>query len=98
MLKREIEVAGDGEPVIRGTGISAYAIAGLSAGQAVPEILADYPTLSRTQVEAAIEYAKVCPRKGRPYTARSFKRMVGDIGLQDVRIAKSAKGPREIER
>lgn len=97
-LKDDIEVVGDAEPVIRGTDIPAYAIAGLSAGQNVSQILEDYPTLSRAQVEAAIEYAKVYPKKGRPYPARSFKRMVGDIGLQDVRIAKSAKGPREIEQ
>ena len=97
-LKHEIEIVGDGEPVVRGTGISAYAIAGLSAGQSVSETLEDYPTLSRAQVEAAIEYAKVYPKKGRPYPARSFKRMTGDIGLKDVPIAKSAKGPREIEQ
>jgi uncharacterized protein (DUF433 family) len=95
-LKREIETAGEAEPVIRGTGISAYAIAGLSAGQTVAQIIEDYPTLSRAQVEAAIEYAKVYPKKGRPYPARSLKRMVGDIGLKDVPIAKSSKGPREI--
>ena len=97
-LKHEIEMAGDMEPVIRGTGISAYAIAGLSAGQTLSQILEDYPTLSRAQIEAAIEYAKVYPKKGRPYPARSFKRMVGDIGLTDVPIAKSTKGPREIEQ
>ncbi len=97
-LKREIATADDVDPVIRGTRISAYAIAGLSAGQSMSQILEDYPTLSRAQVEAAIEYAKVYPKKGRPYPARSFKRMVGDIGLKDVPITKSAKGPREIEQ
>lgn len=97
-LKHEIETVGDMEPVIRGTGISVHAIAGLSAGQTVSQILEDYPTLSRAQVEAAIEYAKVYPKKGRPYPTRSFKRMVGDIGLKDVPIAKSTKGPREIEQ
>lgn len=96
-LKQEITVADDGEPVVRGTGISAYAIAGLSAGQDIGEILQDYPSLSQAQVEAAIEYAKVYPKKGRPYPARSFKRMVGDIGLKEVPVAKSRKGPREIE-
>jgi hypothetical protein len=97
-LQQEIETAADEEPVIRGTGVSAYAIAGLSAGQTVAQILEDYPTLSRAQVEAAIEYAKVYPKKGRPYPARSFKRMMGEIGLKDVPISKSAKGPREIEQ
>ena len=96
-LKQEIAMS-DREPVIRGTGISPYAIAGLSAGQTVSEIIEDYPSLSRAQVEAAIEYARIYPKKGRPYPARSFKRMVGDIGLKDVPIARSAKGPREIEQ
>jgi hypothetical protein len=96
-LKQEIAMS-DREPVIRGTGISPYAIAGLSAGQTVSQIIEDYPSLSRAQVEAAIEYAKIYPKKGRPYPARSFKRMVGDIGLKDVPIARSAKGPREIEQ
>jgi len=97
-LKDEIEVVGDAEPVIRGTRISAYVIAGLAAGQTVAEILEDYPSLSRAQVEAAMEYTKIYPKRGRPYPARSFRRMVRDIGLKDVPIAKSAKGPREIER
>lgn len=96
-LKQEIAMS-DREPVIRGTGISPYAIAGLSAGQTVSQIIEDYPSLSRAQVEAAIEYARIYPKKGRPYPARSFKRMVGDIGLKDVPIARSAKGPREIEQ
>ena len=96
-LKQEIAMS-DREPVIRGTGISPYAIAGLSAGQTVSQIIEDYPSLSRAQVEAAIEYAKIYPKKGRPYPARSSKRMVGDIGLKDVPIARSAKGPREIEQ
>ena len=96
-LKQEIAMS-DREPVIRGTGISPYAIAGLSAGQTVSQIIEDYPSLSRAQVEAAIEYAKIYPKKGRPSPARSFKRMVGDIGLKDVPIARSAKGPREIEQ
>jgi len=91
-LKREIETADERETVIRGTRVSAYAIAGLSAGQTVSQILEDYPTLSRAQVEAAIEYAKVYPKKGRPYPARSFKRMVGDIGLKDCRSPSPQRG------
>ena len=63
---------------------------------AIPDRVPPLPELLRAQVEAAIEYAKIYPKKGRPYPARSFKRMAGDIGLKDVPIARSAKGPREI--
>lgn len=97
-LKSRIEDSAESEPLIHGTNISAYVIAGLAEGQTVAEILEDYPGLSRAQIEAAIDYARVYPKKGRPHPARSFKRMVGDIGLKDVPIVKTAKGPREIKQ
>lgn len=79
--------ASGGEPMIRGTRVPVYVIAGLARGQTVEEILEDYPSLTREQVEGAIEYATAYPKAGRPYPARSFKRMVGDLaeaGVWDV--------------
>lgn len=79
--------ATEGDPVIRGTSVPVYVIAGLARGQTVEEILEDYPSLTRKQVEAAIEYARAYPKTGRPYPARSFKRMIGDLaeaGVWDV--------------
>ena len=50
----------------------------------MPEILEDYPGLTTDQVEAAIEYAKVYPKPGRPLPARSFKRMLSDMAKSGV--------------
>lgn len=75
------------EPLIPGTTVPVYVVAGLAQGQTTEEILEDYPSLTREQVESAIEHAKVHPRMGRPYPARSFKRMIGDLaeaGVWDV--------------
>jgi len=73
-----------GEAVIRGTEIPAHLIAGLARGQTVTEILEDYPSLTRAQVEAAVEYAKAYPKRGRPYPIRSFKRALNDMATLGV--------------
>lgn len=62
-----------GEAVIRGTTIAAYLIAALARDQSVEAVLTDFPSLTREQVEAAIEYAKAYPKRGRPYPAKSLK-------------------------
>ncbi len=36
-------------------------------------MLRDYPTLTRPQLEAAVAYARVTPKQGRPYPARTVK-------------------------
>ncbi len=41
--------------------------------------LEDHPGVRRLQVEAAAEYARAYPKTGRPYPARSFKRMLGEL-------------------
>jgi Protein of unknown function (DUF433) len=45
----------------------------------VDEILQDFPSLSRGQIEAAIEYAKAYPKRGRPFAARGLKRTLADL-------------------
>jgi len=67
------------EAVIRGTDIPVHLIAGLARIQTKEEIAHDFPSLSRTQVEAAIEYAKAYPKRGRPFAARSLKRALGEL-------------------
>lgn len=78
----------DGEdPILRGANVSVYEIEALTHGQTVSEIIEDYPGLSAKQVEAAVEYAKVYPKPGRPLPARSMKRMLSDMaetGAWDV--------------
>lgn len=75
------------DPVIRGTGVSAYVIAALSQDETTEEIVEDYPGLTQAQIEAATEYAKVYPRPGRPLPTRSFKKMLtamAESGVWDV--------------
>jgi hypothetical protein len=40
--------------------------------------------LTAAQVEAAVEYAQVYPRNGRPLPTRSLKRMLGDLAAEGV--------------
>jgi uncharacterized protein (DUF433 family) len=95
-LRSQVEMSASGEPVIRGTTVPVYVIAGLAKGETVEEILEDYPSLTRAHVESAIEYAKAYPKKGRPYPVRSFKRMVADMGLDDIATERTREGPRLI--
>jgi uncharacterized protein (DUF433 family) len=95
-LRQQVESSGRGEPVIRGTTVPVYQIAGLAKGQTEAEILEDYPSLTRDQVAFAVEYAKAYPKKGRPYPARSFTRMIADLDLDEVETERTRKGPRLI--
>jgi uncharacterized protein (DUF433 family) len=75
------------DPVIRDTNVSVYVVAALTRGETVAEIIDDYPGLTQAQIEAAVEYAKVYPKPGRPLPARSFKKMLADMagsGVWDV--------------
>jgi uncharacterized protein (DUF433 family) len=72
------------EPLLRGTTVPVHVVAALARGQSVAEILADYPRLTPEQVAAAVEYAKIYPRPGRPLPARSFKRMLADLAASGV--------------
>ena len=86
VAKAHVEEDGT-EPVLHGTdGVPVYLVAALAVGQGVDATLEDHPGLTRAQVEAAAEYARAYPKSGRPYPARSFKRMLGklaDLGAFD---------------
>jgi uncharacterized protein (DUF433 family) len=63
-----------GAPTIRGTRITAHAIAGrLDDGDTVEILLEDYPYLDRETIEAAALYAKANPPRGRP-AGKSWRR------------------------
>jgi uncharacterized protein (DUF433 family) len=89
---------GGAEPVLRGTdGVPVYLVAALAAGQGVDATLEDHPGLTRAQVEAAAEYARAYPKSGRPYPARSFTRMLGelaDLGAFDPAEAEDGEDAR----
>lgn len=73
-VRNRIDSKGDrGEAVVRGTTISAHLIAALTRAEGVDEVLKDFPSLTRDQVVAAVEYAKAYPKRGRPYPTKSLK-------------------------
>lgn len=54
-----------GLPVIRGTRLSVYAIAGrLAHGETLDELMTDYPDIPREAFEAAEMFARTHPRRG----------------------------------
>ncbi|HEX2207035.1 MAG TPA: DUF433 domain-containing protein [Longimicrobium sp.] len=56
-----------GEPVIRGTRIPVHVLSDLAAqGAPLEELLEDYPALTRESLEAALAWARIYPRRGRP--------------------------------
>ena len=71
-------------PELRDTGVPVHIVAALARGQTIPEIAEDYPNLSTEQIGAAVEYAKIYPRAGRPLPSRSFKRMLSDLAEAGV--------------
>ena len=83
-LKVAVEERAGADPVLRGTNVPVHIIAALAHGETHAEIIDDYPSLTQAQIEAAIEYAKVYPKPGRPLPARSFKRMLADMAQSGV--------------
>jgi uncharacterized protein (DUF433 family) len=56
-----------GTPVIRGTRMTVYAVAGrLDHGDSLDEVASDNPDLPRAALEAAVLYARAHPLVGRP--------------------------------
>jgi uncharacterized protein (DUF433 family) len=56
-----------GEPVVRGTRIGIHALADLARqGASTQELLEDHPALTPESLEAALTWARMYPRRGRP--------------------------------
>lgn len=71
------------EPLLKGTSIEIYRIVALlDGGASIEQVLEDYPSLSRKQVEVARAYADTQPRTGGPYPRVSSKRALRGAGLQ----------------
>jgi uncharacterized protein (DUF433 family) len=63
----ENEAAPVGDPVLRDTQISVYALAErIADGETMADILADHPSLPRAAIEAGLIYARAHPRVGPP--------------------------------
>jgi hypothetical protein len=87
------------EAVIRGTTISVHLIAALTRDEGVEAVLADFPSITRDQAEAAVEYAKAYPQRGRPYPTKSLKATLAalaDAGAFDDDGDVGEVGPRAI--
>lgn len=99
-LRRWVEEVGHrGEPVIKGSKVPVHMVAALARSQSIAEIVEDFPSLSTEQVEAAIEYAKAYPKRGRPYPGRSLKRALGklaDLGACEVETKPADIVPRRL--
>jgi uncharacterized protein (DUF433 family) len=82
-LADAVEFRADREPVLKGAGIEVYRIAALlDGGLSIDQVLEDYPSLSRKDVEIAQSYAKAHPKAGRPYPRTSVKRALQRGGLE----------------
>lgn len=87
------------EPVLRGTAAPVHAVAALARGQSVAEIMEDYPGVTPAGIEAAVEYASIYPRAGRPLPMHSLKRMLSGMaasGVWDVEDDPEPVAPRPI--
>lgn len=67
-----------GLPVVRGTRINVYEIADAISKDGMEITLEDFPALSREDAEAAVLYAKVHPRTGRPPVGSGRRRLVSE--------------------
>jgi uncharacterized protein (DUF433 family) len=82
-LAEKVTFRADGEPVLKGTEIEVYRIAALlDGGATIEQVLEDYPSLSRENVETAKAYADAYPKAGRPYPRTSVKRALQGAGLE----------------
>jgi uncharacterized protein (DUF433 family) len=82
-LANKVEFRTDGEPLLKGTEIEVYRIAALlDGGLSLEEVLQDYPSLSRKDIETAKAYAEAYPKAGRPYPRTSVKRALQGAGLE----------------
>jgi uncharacterized protein (DUF433 family) len=71
-----------GEAVIKGTSIEVHRLAALfDGGMTAEEIEADYPSLNREQVLAALAWAVSHPKPGRPFPKRTAKAAMRDVDL-----------------
>jgi uncharacterized protein (DUF433 family) len=74
------------EPLIPGTSIPVYQISSLvDGGMTIRGILKDYPDLNEDQVNYAAAFAKVVPNRFTQYPKTTFKRLLRQLNLHDLR-------------
>ncbi len=74
-LADKVEFRADGEPMLKGTSTEVYRIAALvEGGVPIEQVLEDYPSLSRNQVERPRPIRKPIPRLAGPIRAPASSR------------------------
>lgn len=81
-LRNAVE-ARNGVQVLAGTETPVYAVAALKA-KGVAGIQRDFPSLTVGQIQTALDYAKIYPKAGRPYPARSMKDAIAALAESGV--------------
>lgn len=82
-LAEKVEFRKDGEAILKSTQIEVHRIAALLAGGMTPEqVRQDYPSLTLDQIATAKAYAEAYPKTGRPYPAKTVKRVLKGAGLE----------------
>jgi uncharacterized protein (DUF433 family) len=82
-LADKVEFRKDGEAVLKGTSIEVHRISALlSGGMSSEEILEDFPSLTPDMIGTAKAYAEAYPKNGRPYPAKTVKRVLKGAGLE----------------
>lgn len=81
------------DPLIKGTRIPIYRVAALiDGGMSIDEVAEDFPSLTKTQIQDAYEYARRNPAPPNiRYPRQSLKRLLRDTGLADLERALKPK-------
>ncbi len=66
-----------------GTDLPVHLVAALAEAGGASEAARAYPSLSRETIGVAVEYARMHPKSGQPYPAKSLKRMLSELALPD---------------
>ncbi|MBZ9849669.1 DUF433 domain-containing protein [Mesorhizobium sp. CA14] len=82
-LAGAVDFRADGEPLLKGKQVEVYRISALlDGGASVEQVLEEYPSLAREDVETAKAYAEAYPKVGRPFPRTSVKRALRGAGLE----------------
>ena len=97
-IRSRVEDGESGEPVLKGTTVPVHVVAALAEAGGTEEAARAYPSISRPDAETAVQYARVYPKKGRPYPTESLKKMVRELALPDevFGVPDEEVGPREV--
>lgn len=91
-IKGHVQAGGEGDPVLKGTSVPVHLVAALAQSEGAEGAARAYPSLSRQSVDAAVAYAQIYPKKGRPYPSKSLKRMLSELALPDDVFGDAADG------